>query len=85
LLRRVTDTVAGRGHVVLVEGEPGIGKTALVRAACAAAAKQGCQVFLGAGTSSPKALPLVPLLDALDVSDASLDPDRAAVVRPAAR
>jgi DNA-binding CsgD family transcriptional regulator len=81
LLRRVTDTVAGRGHVVLVEGEPGIGKTALVRAACAAAAKQGCQVFLGAGDELAQALPLVPLLDALDVSDASLDPDRAAVVR----
>ncbi|HEX4705778.1 MAG TPA: AAA family ATPase [Pseudonocardiaceae bacterium] len=81
LLRRVTDTVAGRGHVVLVEGEPGIGKTALVRAVCAAAADRGATVFLGAGDELARALPLVPLLDALEVSESSPDPDRAAVIR----
>ena len=79
--RRLADTVAGRGHVVLVEGEPGIGKTTLVRAVCSAANEQDAQVFFGAGDELAKALPLVPMLDALDVTDGSRDPDRAAVLR----
>ena len=39
----------GRGGSVLIEGEPGIGKSALVRAAVAEAPEAGCQVFWGAG------------------------------------
>ena len=54
------DLARGSGNAVLIEGEPGIGKTALVRAALAAAAPglqphaaahhgpaAGCQVFWG--------------------------------------
>jgi len=67
--------------VVLVEGEAGIGKTTLVRTVCAAAAGQGAQVFCGAGDELTDALPLVPLLDALGVSETSTDPDRAAILR----
>jgi predicted ATPase len=47
----VADAAAGRGRAVLVEGEPGIGKSALVRDACTAASKRGCQVFWGSATS----------------------------------
>ena len=35
----------GRGGSVLIEGEPGIGKSTLVRAVVAEAPVLGCQVF----------------------------------------
>jgi len=41
----------GHGGAVLIEGEPGIGKSALVRAAVAEAPEAGCQVFWGPGTN----------------------------------
>jgi hypothetical protein len=53
----------GRGGSVLVEGEPGIGKSALVRAAVAEAPEAGCQVFWGAGDELGQGLPLLPFLD----------------------
>jgi hypothetical protein len=39
------DLVAGRGRSVLVEGEPGIGKSALVTAGLGLAATLGCRVL----------------------------------------
>ena len=45
----IQDAARGRGGSVLIEGEPGIGKSALVRAAVAEAPQAGCQVFWGAG------------------------------------
>ena len=47
----VKEVSLGRGGSVLVEGEPGIGKSALVRAAVAEAASDGCDVFWGPATS----------------------------------
>ena len=74
------DLAQGSGNAVLIEGEPGIGKTALVRAALAAAAHEfqahaGAphvtaarrQVFWGAGDELGQELPLLPFLDALQV------------------
>jgi DNA-binding CsgD family transcriptional regulator/tetratricopeptide (TPR) repeat protein len=78
---RVASAVAGHGTTVLVEGEAGIGKTALVRAVRKAAAKAGCQVLSGSGDELAQALPLVPLLDALHISETSDDPDRVAIMR----
>ncbi|MEU4768678.1 AAA family ATPase [Actinosynnema sp. NPDC023794] len=64
----VDDLAQGRGTALLVEGEPGIGKTALVRAACEVAAARGFRVCRGAGDELGRALPLLPLLDALAVA-----------------
>jgi DNA-binding CsgD family transcriptional regulator len=75
------EVAAGHGSAVLVEGEPGIGKSALVRAALAGAADVGCQVFWGAGDELGQALPLLPLLDALQVREQSADPRRTTIVR----
>ena len=72
---------ARRGGSVLVEGEPGIGKTALVAAALASAPKGGFQVFWGAGDELGQALPLLPFLDALRVREPSGDPRRVTIVR----
>jgi tetratricopeptide (TPR) repeat protein len=81
LARRVRHVAAGRGSSVLIEGEPGIGKSTLVRAALAGAADIGCAVFWGAGDELGQALPLQPLLDGLVVREVSADPRRNAVIR----
>src|SRR5216683_1913301 len=76
----IRDVARGRGSSVLVEGEPGIGKSALVRAAVAEA-PAGCQVFWGAGDELGQALPLLPLLEGLRVREPSVNPRRNAIVR----
>jgi predicted ATPase len=70
----------GRGGSVLIEGEPGIGKSALVRAAAAEAPEAGGQVFWGAGDELGQELPLLPFLDALRVREPSANPRRNAIV-----
>jgi len=77
----VTEAAAGRGSSVLIEGEPGIGKSSLVRSAVARAADAGCQAFWGAGDELGEALPLLPLLEALRVRDPSSDPRRSSIMR----
>jgi tetratricopeptide (TPR) repeat protein len=77
----VKEVAGGRGGSVLIEGEPGIGKSALVRAAVAEAAEAGCQVFWGAGDELGQALPLLPFLDGLRVREPSANPRREAIVR----
>ena len=47
LMACVSEVREGRGQAVLVEGEPGIGKSALVRAACAEAIGLGCVMNWG--------------------------------------
>ena len=81
LVRFMTEVAGGQGRPVLIEGEPGIGKSALVRAALAEAAGAGCQVFWGAGDELGQALPLLPLLDALRVREPSTNPRRSTIVR----
>jgi DNA-binding CsgD family transcriptional regulator len=66
---------------VLIEGEPGIGKSALVRAAVTGAPEVGCQVFWGAGDELGQALPLLPFLDGLQVREHSANPRRTTIVQ----
>jgi DNA-binding CsgD family transcriptional regulator len=75
----IREVAGGRGRAVLVDGEPGIGKSALARAGCAAAVDAGCQVFWGAGDELGQALPLLPLLDALRITQVTRDPRRDAI------
>ena len=77
----VSAAASGRGSVVLVDGEPGIGKSALVRAALGQAAGLGCQVFWGTGSELDQALPLAPLLDGLRVREPSANPRRETIAR----
>jgi DNA-binding NarL/FixJ family response regulator/tetratricopeptide (TPR) repeat protein len=71
----------GHGSSVLIEGEPGIGKSALVRAVVAEAPGAGCQVFWGAGDELGQALPLLPFLDGLRVREPSANPRRNTIVQ----
>ena len=75
----ITEAAQGRGSSVLIEGEPGIGKSALVRAAVAEAPDARCQVFWGAGDELGQAVPLLPFLDGLRVREPSADPRRTTI------
>jgi len=77
----IRDVARGRGSSVLIEGEPGIGKSALVRAAVAEAPEAGCQVFWGAGDELGQELPLLPFLDGLRVREPSTNPRRKMIVQ----
>ena len=74
------EAARGRGAAVLIEGEPGIGKSALVHAAVSAASDAGCQVFWGAGDELGTTLPLLPFLDALQVREPSVNARRNTIV-----
>ncbi len=77
----IRQAARGRGGSVLIEGEPGVGKSALVRATVAEAPEAGCQVFWGAGDELGQALPLLPFLEALRVREPATNPRRNAIVR----
>ncbi|HEX7163138.1 MAG TPA: AAA family ATPase [Trebonia sp.] len=73
------DLARGGGNAILIEGEPGIGKTTLVRTALASVPSGSCQVFWGAGDELGQELPLLPFLDALQVRQASANARRATI------
>src|ERR1700761_5094438 len=77
----VKELSVGRGGSMLIEGEPGIGKSTLVRAVVAEAPAIGCQVFWGSCDELGQALPLVPFLDGLRVREPSTNPRRATILR----
>lgn len=69
LARRVEDLSRGRGDAVLLEGDPGIGKTTLLKSVTAIA---DAQIRWGAGHELGRVLPLQPLVDALGTSRTEL-------------
>src|ERR1700757_2359945 len=73
------DLARGGGNAVLIEGEPGIGKSALVRTALARSPSGSCHVFWGAGDELGQELPLLPFLDALGVRRPSANARRAPI------
>jgi len=73
------DLARGGGNAVLIEGEPGIGKTMLVRTALVGPPPGSCQVFWGAGDELGQELPLLPFLDALGVRQPSVNARRTTI------
>ena len=71
LLRRAQQGVGG---LVLVEGEPGIGKSLLLRDAVREAAGQGFSLAAGAADQLGQALPFFALRAALGVSNSQGSP-----------
>ena len=61
----IADLAMGRGAAVMVEGEPGIGKSHLARAAVAAAEAAGCRTLWSTCDELSQEFPLLPLLDTL--------------------
>ncbi len=71
----------GAGRVVWLEGEPGIGKSALVDALVAEAAAGQVTVLRGAGDEVAQRLPLYLVTDCLGVSVRAPDPARSEIAR----
>ena len=64
---------------MLIEGEPGIGKTTLVRTALDQLPSGTCQVFWGTGDELGQEIPLSPFLDALGVRRPSANARRTTI------
>ncbi|WP_035856283.1 helix-turn-helix transcriptional regulator [Cryptosporangium arvum] len=79
--RWITGCLQGDGRAVLIDGEPGIGKSTLMRTVSIQAAEAGFTVYRGAGDELGQALPLLPFLDALEVRESTTDPRRRSVLR----
>jgi DNA-binding CsgD family transcriptional regulator len=81
-LRRLLDALArGSGGIVVVEGEPGIGKTRLVTEVVVDAGRRGLTVLVGAADEIEGERPFGPFVDALGLSPGSADPERASLGR----
>jgi hypothetical protein len=63
----VTAVAQGHGGSVWIEGEPGIGKSALLAEGLRDAEKQGCRVGRGVGDELAQRLPLTVLMECLDL------------------
>ncbi len=77
----VAGLVAGRGSVAWLEGEPGIGKSALVDAVMADARTAGGTVWRAAGDELMLEFPLRLMADCLGVSARSTDPAEVEIAR----
>ncbi|WP_158103535.1 AAA family ATPase, partial [Crossiella equi] len=83
LTRHLEALREGRGGVVWVEGEPGIGKTALLASALAPAAARGVPVLWGTADEPTSRFPLRVLLDAVRLSEDPSPDQPDSVVRTA--
>jgi DNA-binding SARP family transcriptional activator/tetratricopeptide (TPR) repeat protein len=81
LREAVSRLAARRGGAVWVDGEPGIGKSALLATGLSRAVEAGCRVAWAAGDEFGPRSPLRVLLDCLDVTESSRDPRRAALAQ----
>ena len=69
----------GRGGLAWIEGEPGIGKTALIDTLTESAERSGCQVLRGTADELLDSFPLRVMADCLGVSTRPQDPVRAEI------
>src|SRR5687767_4996399 len=74
LVEVVESAAAGQARPCVVEGEAGIGKTALVAAAINAARDRGLTILAGRADDLERDRPFGPLADALGLDAASPDP-----------
>jgi signal transduction histidine kinase len=75
----VAELIAGRGRAVWIEGEPGIGKTALLDAWTSGVEPAGGQLHRAAAHELSQRFPLRVLLEAFDVREDSADNRRAEI------
>jgi DNA-binding NarL/FixJ family response regulator len=81
LYRLVTELANGRGGAVVIDGEPGIGKSRLLDELAYEAVRVGVRCARGQGAEVDFGQPFAPLIGALDLRVRSLDPGAAAIGR----
>ncbi len=64
VLRAWDDVVGGCGRIVLLAGEPGVGKTRLAREAMARAVEHGASVLVGRSFEQQSSIPFFPFTEA---------------------
>ncbi len=74
LVRGLEDAIAGRGSIVLVGGEPGIGKTRLTQEMLADARQRECVSLVGHCYEGEGAPPYVPFIEMLEYSTRIIPP-----------
>jgi class 3 adenylate cyclase/tetratricopeptide (TPR) repeat protein len=73
LADRLTEAIAGRGGLVTIIGEPGIGKTRMLEELAERARQAGAHVLFGRGFESEGSPPYGPFVEALTVYVATVD------------
>lgn len=73
LRRALEEAERGHGAMVLLVGEAGIGKSALIAALAADAERRGARVLLGRSYATERILPFAPWVDALRAAHVSRD------------
>jgi DNA-binding CsgD family transcriptional regulator len=74
--QRLLEASTGHGSVLIIEGRPGLGKTALLRAAGENARRMGIRVGWGAVTANDQVVPMGPFVSALfDGNDPMAEPE----------
>jgi DNA-binding SARP family transcriptional activator/tetratricopeptide (TPR) repeat protein len=85
LRRLLEDAVKGKGHVAVIMGEAGIGKTRLLSALAAEGIRRRCRVLLGHCYESDSILPFGPWVEACRSSGLSTDQQILGRLTPARR
>lgn len=76
LLRKALErALNGQGSLVVIGGEPGIGKTRLCEEVMLDADQRGCRVLLGHCYESEAAVPYMPFVEILEKASRAVDPD----------
>src|SRR5215467_4163148 len=70
---------AGQGKIVLISGEPGIGKTAMLAALADRAATAGARVASGTAEELEMRVPFAAVSDCLELTSAATDPKAAEI------
>ncbi|MCE7001559.1 AAA family ATPase [Kibdelosporangium philippinense] len=78
---RVTDVLAGRGGMLWIEGDPGIGKSELLIEALGGVRDQGCQLGWAVADEPDIRFPLRLIMECLGITPKSPDADRAELAR----
>jgi DNA-binding CsgD family transcriptional regulator/tetratricopeptide (TPR) repeat protein len=73
----LSQVIHGRGRALLIDGEPGIGKSALLGVLLRMARRCGCTVLLSRADDITQQFPMRVMLDCLGGDPASADPRRA--------